>query len=185
MPTPTLRNATRSRVSRAIGMSAGLSLLAALALGAAGCGSDDEDSGPLSKAEKQYIQEMEGHQKSIEKHDAELTAGILTVKQQYPQGGAPTEVVNAGQEVLDVRRKLIATWDDTDCPSERFGELCDLWSDTLNAQYRWDDAVVTFLNKPYTDETFEATVEAGRKQTELWHRCQGEIKRLEREASGE
>lgn len=175
-----------NRTSKRMASVIGALLLGALALaGLAGCGSDEKTGGgPLSQSEKQYIKNMESHQKSIQKLDAQLTAGVLRTKQQYPEGGLPTEVMDATQGVLDSRRKLIRFWDKVDCPSERFGKLCGLWSDTLNAQYRWDDSVIAFINKPYTDASFKAVIAAGHKQTKLWGDCQDEIKQLQREATG-
>ena len=169
-------------VRRTVGMLI-LALLGALALLAfAGCGSDDDEGGPLTRAEKQYIQMMKEHQKTIRKRDVQLTTGLLVSKQRYPQGGLPTELMDATQGVLNARRGLIRVAGKRECPSERIYKLCRLWSDTLNAQYRWDDAVINFLNEPYTDTSFNPVIKAGRKQARLWRQCRREIRKLQREA---
>ncbi len=176
------RDGIRSWFGRAIGvLLVGLLVLGALA----GCGGDenDEADGPLTKAEKRYIENMETHVENIERADAKITAGTLTAKQEFPQGGLPTDILDATMKYLETRRKQIDFWKDVDCPSERMGKLCGLWNDTLGAQIEWDDSLIAFINKPYTAANFKDVVAAGKKQGKLWSDCEDEIKQLEREAS--
>lgn len=151
----------------------------------AGCGSGGSggtQTGPLSAAEQAYIHNTQQHARAIQKIDPLMTAVILKAKMQTPQGGLPTSMMNATQNQLRKRRNLIRVWDKTGCPTERTSRLCKLWRDQLNLQFRWDDRLIEFINRPYSKASFSALLDAGRRETQQWRRVKAEIARLERAA---
>jgi hypothetical protein len=154
--------------------------LAILAI--SGCGGGG-DSGPLTAQEKSYIKEVKRHERRITEVDSGLTTGTLQAKGKYPTGGLPTEINDATGRVLNARSKLVHSWDDTDCPTERLNHLCTLWYHDLVLQYRWEQTFVDFVNAPFSKAEFRKVIAAGQKETTQWRHTKAEIQKIQHEAA--